>query len=143
MCALACASYFATYSMNKKFILLVDDTLLDVALTLRAVADCEIPHEVIIANDGEEGLFQLERRQFDAILVDIKMPRIDGFEMMERMRSKVPHRNTPVFVLSGSNLETDRRRAAKLGAIEYITKELDYVDFKKSLKKALGRHGFC
>lgn len=129
--------------MNKKFILLVDDTLFDVALTLRAVADCEIPHEIVIANDGEEGLFQLERRRFDAILVDIKMPRIDGFEMMERMRSKAPHQNTPVFVLSCSNLETDRRRAAKLGAIEYITKELDYVDFKKSLKKALGRHGFC
>lgn len=129
--------------MNKKLILLVDDTLLDVALTLRAVADCEIPHEIVIANDGEEGLFQLARQRFDAILVDIKMPRIDGFEMMERMRSETPHRHTPVFVLSGSNLEADRKRAAKLGAIEYVTKELEYVDFKKNLKQALGRHGFC
>jgi CheY-like chemotaxis protein len=129
--------------MKTKFILLVDDTLLDVALTLRAVADCNVPHEVVIANDGEEGLFQLERQRFDAILVDIKMPRVDGFDMMERMRSKAPHRKTPVFVLSGSTLEADRTRAAKLGAIEYVTKELDYVDFKRNLKKALGRHGFC
>ena len=129
--------------MNKKLILLVDDTLLDVALTLRAVADCEVPHESVIANDGEDGLFQLARQRFDAILVDIKMPRVDGFEMMERMRSHAPHRHTPVFVLSGSNLEGDRKRAAKLGAIEYVTKELEYVDFKKNLKQALGRHGFC
>lgn len=123
-------------------ILLVDDLLLDVVLTRRAMEDCDIAHRIVVAGDGEEADRLLGEMSFDLLLLDIKMPRIDGFELMQRLRKRAATL-LPVIVLSGSNLEIDRARAASLGAIEYVHKSVDYTEFRHMLRAALGRHGFC
>ncbi|BDT58458.1 hypothetical protein MasN3_19520 [Massilia varians] len=123
-------------------VLLVDDLLLDVALTRRAMQDCEVAHRIVVASDGEEAYRLLGEASFDLLLLDIKMPRVDGFELMQRLRGRAAG-HLPVIVLSGSTLQADRARADALGAIEYVHKALDYGEFRHALKAALGRHGFC
>ena len=128
--------------MRKK-LLLVDDQLLDIALTRQALNDCSIQHEIVAAFDGFEGLSQLRSEKFDVVVLDLKMPRVDGFEVLAQMRMQPSLSNTPVVVLSNSDLQVDRLRAANLGAVEYVHKSLDYAEFKHNLKVALGQHGFC
>jgi len=125
-----------------KHILLVDDLLLDVVLTRRALQDCEVPHRILVAGDGEEAWQQVGEQEFDLLLLDIKMPRVDGFELLARLRERAG-RPLPAIVLSGSALAADRTRADALGAIEFVHKALDYGEFRDALRSALGRHGFC
>ncbi|MFN3790913.1 response regulator [Massilia sp.] len=82
-------------------VLLVDDLLLDVALTRRALEDCEVAHRIVVAADGEEGYRLVGEMSFDLLLLDIKMPRVDGFELMQRLRERAAG-HLPVIVLSGS-----------------------------------------
>lgn len=128
--------------MTKK-VLLIDDHLLDITLTRQALSDCSIPHKMIASLDGAEGLTQLKRGDFDVVILDLKMPRVDGFEVLEAMRRMPELAKLPVIVLSGSNLQADRDRARDLGAVEYVQKALDFQEFKLELKSALSRHGFC
>ncbi|WP_313166364.1 response regulator [Massilia oculi] len=128
--------------MRKK-VLLVDDQVLDIALTRQALHDCKIEHEIIAAFDGFEGLTQLASQRFDVVILDLKMPKIDGFEVLAQMRMQPGLSEIPVIVVSNSGLEGDRSRAATLGAIEYVHKALDYTEFRHDLRDALGRHGFC
>lgn len=128
--------------MRKK-VLLIDDQVLDVALTRQALHDCKIEHEIIAAFDGFEGLTQLTSQRFDVVILDLKMPRVDGFEVLAQMRMQPGLSNTPVIVVSNSGLVADRDRAATLGAVEYVQKSLDYTEFRHAVKDALGRHGFC
>lgn len=123
-------------------VLLVHDLMLDVVLTRRAMEECRIAHRIVVAADGEEAERLSGEAAFDLLLVDIKMPRVDGFELMQRLRERAG-RPLPVIVLSGSALFPDRARAAELGAIEYVHKALDFGEFRHALKAALGRHGFC
>lgn len=125
-----------------KQILLVDDLLLDVVLTQRAMSDCDVRHRMEVAGDGEEAYRLVGEKRFDLLLLDIKMPRVDGFELLQRLRRRA-HARLPVIILSGSALSADRERADALGAIEYVHKSLDYAEFRHALKAALGRHGFC
>lgn len=128
--------------MRKK-VLLVDDQLFDVALTRQALEDCSIEHDIVSAFDGFEGLSQLRIHDFDVMVLDLKMPKVDGFEVLTEMRRHPALSKTPVIVLSSSDLQADRKRADALGAVEYVHKALDYSEFKHNLKTALGRHGFC
>ena len=128
--------------MRKK-VLLVDDQVLDIALTRQALNDCSVEHEIVAAFDGFEGLTQLSSRKFDVVVLDLKMPKVDGFEVLAQMRMQPGLSHTPVIVLSNSDLQVDRDRAAHLGAVEYVHKCLDYPEFKNKLKTALGQHGFC
>jgi DNA-binding response OmpR family regulator len=77
---------------------------------------------------------------FDLLLVDIKMPRVDGFELLERLGA-AGGTPTPAIILSGSGLAADRARAREVGAIDYIQKPVDYGVFKEELKATLDRHG--
>lgn len=123
-------------------ILLVDDLPLDVILTRRALEGCDLPHDIVVAGDGEQAWQLAGERRFDLLLLDLKMPRVDGFELLQRLRTRAAGR-LPAIVLSGSSLAADRARADDLGAIEYVHKALDYEEFRHGLKAALGRHGFC
>lgn len=126
-----------------KKVLLVDDQLLDVALTRQALSECSIAHEIIAAFDGYEGLTQLQSQKFDVVVLDLKMPRVDGFEVLTEMRQQPALAKTPVIVLSNSDLQIDRARAESLGAVEYVHKSLEYSEFKSNLTSALSRHGVC
>lgn len=126
-----------------KNILLVDDLGIDLMLTRLALEECCGPGRVSIttAADGEEAYRMVGANAFDLLLLDIKMPRVDGFEFLARLRAD-PAPQAPVIILSGSGLASDRARADALGALDYIQKAVDYAGFKRELKAALGRHGF-
>lgn len=128
--------------MRKK-VLLVDDQLMDIALTRQALSDCSIEHEIVAAFDGFEGLTLLSSQRFDVVVLDLKMPKVDGFEVLSQMRMQPSLASTPVIVVSNSDLQVDRTRAHNLGAVEYVHKSFEYSEFKNNLKAALGQHGFC
>ena len=124
-----------------KRILLVDDLNIDVMLTRLALEGIAPGSQVVTASDGDEAYGLLLGGHFDLLLLDIKMPKVDGFELMERLQHS-PHAPARVVVVSGSGLLADRTRATELGAGEYIQKAVDYSRFKVELKAALQRIGF-
>jgi CheY-like chemotaxis protein len=123
-----------------KKILLVDDLGIDVMLTRMALEGYRAGYRIAVASDGEEAYRMVTDDQFDLLLVDIKMPRVDGFELLERLNADDRQR-IPAIVLSGSGLAADRARARALGAIDYLQKPVDYSLFKEELKATLERHG--
>lgn len=128
--------------MTKK-ILLVDDLLFDVMLTQRAIKDCGVEHEIVVVADGAEALRLLDSHKFDLVLLDIKMPRVDGFEVLKHIQNTPSLSQTPVVIVSSSQLDSDRVRAEVLGASAYVHKALDYSEFQQSLKLTLSLHGYC
>ncbi|MCD2515349.1 response regulator [Massilia sp. G4R7] len=123
-------------------ILLVDDANVDVMLTSIALESCAIPHQLSVAHDGAEAYEILLERRIDLLLLDIKMPRVNGFDLLEKLRS-AGRPPISTIILSGSGLEADRLRAHHLGAIEYIQKAVDFSAFKHELRGAMQKHGFC
>jgi CheY-like chemotaxis protein len=123
-------------------VLIVDDQIIDAMLTMKAMDDCGHAHKFVSAGDGHEAFRLMHGNKFDVILLDIKMPRVDGFELLQRLRDE-RMRTAPVFIVSGSNLQVDRTRATALGAIEYVHKAMEYSEFKHNLQTALARHNFC
>jgi CheY-like chemotaxis protein len=123
--------------------LLVDDGLFDVVLTRQALHHCKVEHEIIVAGDGAEALSQLKRTRFDLVILDIKMPRVDGFEVLKQLRATPATSRIPVIVVSGSGLEEDQTRASTLGATAYVHKAMNFTDFQSDLKATLAHFGFC
>jgi CheY-like chemotaxis protein len=115
-------------------ILLVEDNPQDVDLTLRAFKRHNLLNPILVARDGEEALAWLPR--WDAgeaspavILLDLKMPRVSGLEVLERLKTHPIHRAIPVVVLTSSAEERDLRAAYALGANSYIVKPVDFDKF--------------
>jgi two-component system response regulator len=125
--------------MNNKVILLVEDNPDDVKLTLRALKKNNILNEVIVAQDGVEALDYLfgtgkyegrdTRVKPQVILLDLKMPKIDGQEVLQRIRADERTRFLPVVVLTTSSEDKDRVESYKLGANSYIRKPVDFDQF--------------
>jgi len=109
-------------------ILLVDDATVDVMLTTIALEDCCIPYKLSVARDGEEAYEILTNQPVDLLLLDIKMPKVNGFDLLRRLRDT--SRVAPTSVLSGSGLQTDRAQARDLGAVQFIQKAVDFSAFK-------------
>jgi len=125
-------------------LLLVDDLGIDLMLTSLAIEQCcggSDRVSITTAGDGEQAYQAIAAGGFDLLLLDIKMPRVDGFELLERLHANGVAQ-PPVIILSGSGLAADRQRASALGAIDYIQKAVDYTGFKRELKVTLERHGF-
>lgn len=125
-----------------KTILLVDDLGIDLMLTRMALEGYQRAYRIIVAHDGEEAHRLLQDADVDLLLLDIKMPRVDGFELLERLRA-AGGKPVPAIILSGSGLAADRARAQALGVIDYIQKAVDYSAFKDELKATLERHGLA
>jgi CheY-like chemotaxis protein len=123
-------------------ILLVDDGSVDIMLTTIALQGCSVPHTLAVASDGAEAYEFLMEREVDLLLLDIKMPRVSGFDLLEKLKS-ANNKLIPVIMLSGSGLQSDRMRARELGAVEFVQKAVDFAAFKIELKQALNKHGFC
>ena len=125
--------------MEEKIILLVEDNPDDVELTLRAFKKCNIANEVVVARDGVEALDYLfgtgayAGRDLSVmpavILLDLKLPRIDGLEVLRRLRADERTRCLPVVVLTSSNEDQDVVNSYQLGANSYIRKPVDFVQF--------------
>jgi len=120
-------------------ILLVEDNPDDEALTLRAFSKNEIPNPVIVARDGVEALDYLfgtgshEKRDMSimpaVVLLDLKLPRIDGLEVLKRIRAHERTALLPVVVLTTSKEQQDILEAYRLGANSYIRKPVDFERF--------------
>ena len=126
-----------------KRILLVEDNPNDVELTLKGLKEHNFANEVVVARDGVEALDYLYRRgQFAdrsqgnpaAILLDLNLPRIDGLEVLKKIRSDDQLKLVPVVVLTSSREERDLMEAYKLGANAYVVKPVNFQEFMDAIK---------
>jgi two-component system response regulator len=131
--------------VHEKIILLVEDNPDDAALTLRAFHKNKIANRVVVAKDGVEALDYLfstgpwrERGPTEdpsVILLDLKLPRIDGLEVLRRMRADARTRHIPVVILTSSTEERDVIHSYDLGANSYIRKPVDFSQFIEAMRE--------
>lgn len=126
--------------MTTKPILLVEDNPDDELLTLRALKKNHIHNEVVVAHDGPEALEYLLGSANDQpiipamILLDLKLPKIDGIEVLRRLRASPRTRLTPVVILTSSREEPDLIAGYELGANSYIRKPVDFEQFSEAVR---------
>ncbi|MBY0314952.1 MAG: response regulator [Bdellovibrionales bacterium] len=135
--------------MDAKPILLVEDNLQDELLTLRALKQNKITNEVIIARDGAEAVDYLfctgkySERNPDitpqVVLLDINLPKMDGLQVLERIRASQITKRLPVVLLTTSKEEKDVATGYNLGANSYVRKPVDFSHFTETVK-SLGEY---
>jgi CheY-like chemotaxis protein len=125
-----------------KPILLVEDNPHDLELTLIALSRSQLANEVIIARDGAEALDYLSLRgQYEGrqagnpavVLLDLKLPKVDGLEVLKTIRSSDGLRSTPVVMLTSSKEEQDLIRSYELGVNAYVVKPVDFSEFVRAI----------
>ena len=128
--------------MKERTILLVEDNQNDVALTLRALKKNNIKNEVAVARDGAEALdflFGNENEDINTlpifILLDLKLPRISGIEVLQHLRSNSKTKFTPVVILTTSKEEQDVIDSYRFGANSYIRKPVDFNNFIETIRQ--------
>jgi two-component system response regulator len=120
-------------------ILLVEDNPDDVELTRRAFAKSNVANEIVVAIDGAEALEYLfatgahstrdPARSPEVVLLDLKLPKVDGLEVLRRLRADDRTRRLPVVILTSSNEEQDLIRSYNLGANSFVRKPVDFSEF--------------
>ena len=130
-------------SVMLKKILLVEDNPNDIELTMEALAENNIANAVDVARDGEEALDYLYRRGIFSsrqsgnpavILLDLKLPKVDGLEVLRKIRSSDTFRIIPVVILTSSREETDLIESYKLGVNAYVVKPVDFNEFVRAIR---------
>lgn len=131
--------------MDEKIILLVEDNADDEKLTLRALEKNNICNEVVVARNGVEALEYLfgtgayAGRNLNlmpqVILLDLKLPKLDGLEVLRRLRTHERTKLLPVVILTSSNEETDRINGYGLGANSYVRKPVDFNQFSEAARQ--------
>jgi two-component system response regulator len=135
--------------MRDKVILLVEDNAGDEALTLRAFRKCEIPNEIAVARDGAEALDYLfgagayaGRDVADlpaVILLDLKLPKLNGKEVLHLLRADERTKLTPVVIFTSSRVEQDVVDGFRLGCNSYVCKPVNFDRFAEAVKQ-IGRY---
>jgi two-component system response regulator len=130
--------------MNNKIILLVEDNNSDVELTKRALAKNNISNKMVVVEDGEDALEYLfgrgkyagrDIKDFPAVvLLDLKLPKISGLELLRHIRGNELTKLIPVVILTSSNQEEDVISSYKLGANSYIRKPVDFAQFAEAVR---------
>ena len=126
-------------------ILLVEDNPDDEALTLRAFRKNNVTNEVVVARDGAEALDYLFGKGAYAnrdvtllpqiVILDLKLPKIDGLEVLRRLRAAPQTKLLPVVILTSSNEERDRLEGYGLGANSYVRKPVDFAEFVDAVRQ--------
>ena len=125
-------------------ILIVEDDQRDVELTLTALDEHKLANEVVITRDGKEALDYLYRREQFAsrpeenpavILLDLKLPKVDGLEVLQQIRSDERLKMIPVVVLTSSHEEKDLLATYQLGVNAYVVKPVDFHEFVNAVKE--------
>jgi CheY-like chemotaxis protein len=125
-------------------ILIVEDDPRDVELTLMALEDYKLANQVVVTRDGQEALDYLYcRGQFDTrsdgnpavVMLDLKLPKVDGLEVLKQVRSDEHLKMIPVVVLTSSHEEKDMMRSYKLGVNAYVVKPVDFHEFVNAVKE--------
>jgi len=131
-------------SMNKLGrILMVEDDPKDVELTLTALEEYNLANEVVVTRDGEQALDYLYYRgeyktrssgNPAVMLLDLKLPKVSGSEVLEQVKRDSRTRTIPVVVMTSSSEDRDVELAFKLGANSYVQKPVDFVQFQETVK---------
>ena len=122
-------------------ILLAEDNPADAKLTLIALKHANVGNRVHVVENGEQALEFIFGNQTEPanspklVLLDLKMPRVGGIEVLEKMKSDPRTKSIPVVVLTSSNHDKDLERCYKLGANSYIVKPVDFDQFMKVIKE--------
>lgn len=125
-------------------ILIVEDDSKDVELTLTALEEYNLANEVVVTRDGEEALdylygrgnFKMRTGDNPAVLLlDLKLPKVDGLEVLQQMKSDEKLRMIPVVVLTSSREEKDMVASYKLGVNAYVVKPVDFHEFVNAIKE--------
>jgi len=131
--------------MNNKIILIVEDNPRDEALTIRALRKSNIVNDVVVARDGVEALEYLfgtgvysERNLTEnpqLVLLDLKLPKVNGLQVLEKIRGEERTKRLPVVIFTSSNEEEDLIRSYNLGANSYVRKPVDFDQFLEATKQ--------
>ena len=131
--------------MNDGTILLVEDNPMDEELTLRALARSNVMNPVVVARDGVEALDYLFARGVHAsrsdtaaihlVLLDLKLPKVDGLEVLRALRADERTRLLPVVVLTSSSEDRDLISSYRLGANSYVQKPVDFAEFVEAVRQ--------
>jgi CheY-like chemotaxis protein len=125
-------------------ILIVEDDLNDVELTLTALTDYNLANEVVVTRDGQQALDYLYcRGEFNTrstgnpavMLLDLKLPKVDGLEVLQQIKSDERLKMIPVVVLTSSHEEKDMMRSYRLGVNAYVVKPVDFHEFVNAVKE--------
>lgn len=135
--------------MENRIILLVEDNPKDELLTLRALSKCHLANEIAVVRDGAEALDYLFAKGEHAgreandlptlVLLDLKLPKVDGLEVLRRIRADERTQLLPVVILTSSDEEKDIIAGYKLGANSYVRKPVAFSDFSIAVAD-LGRY---
>lgn len=124
-------------------LLVVEDNPRDLELTLAALAKCSLANEIVVIRDGAEALDYIYRRnQYSdrepgdpsVVLLDLKLPKVDGLEVLERVKSDPSHRQIPVVMLTSSREEQDLVRSYDLGVNAFVVKPVEFSDFFRAIQ---------
>lgn len=122
-------------------ILLVDDSIDDVQLILTALKRTDLKNKVIILRDGDEALDYLyhrggfaQREDPAVILLDIKMPKVNGLEVLQQIKSDEKLKSIPVVMLTSSNQDSDINRSYGLGSNAYVVKPVDFARLRETVR---------
>ena len=127
-----------------KKILLVEDSAQDIELTMAALEESHLANEVTVVRDGAEALDYLLRREKYAdrpdgqpvvVLLDLKMPKVDGLEVLREMKGHPDLKHIPVVMMTSSREEQDLVRSYSLGVNAYVVKPVDFEQFVDSIKR--------
>jgi len=131
--------------MEGKMILIVEDNARDEALTLRALKKCNIMNEVVVVRDGVQALDYLfgtgayVGRDLQVmpqiILLDLKLPKVDGLQVLQKVRADERTRRLPVVMFTSSSEEEDMIKSYDLGANSYVRKPVDFEQFVDATKQ--------
>ncbi len=128
---------------NLRPILLVEDSPKDLELTLAALAKCQLANDIHVARDGEEAVDYLyltgkhkDRPGGDpaVVLLDLKLPKIDGLEVLERVKHDPNLRHIPIVMLTSSREELDLVRSYELGVNAFVVKPVEFTKFFKAIE---------
>jgi len=122
--------------MNRKKILLVDDSA--TILMMERTILMKGPYDVVTASDGEQGVAKALTEKPDLILMDVIMPRMNGFEACRRIREEEGIRATPIIMVTTRGEETNVELGYQAGCSDYVTKPINAVELMTKLKSYLG-----